>query len=125
MGGDDVLIGGAGNDKFVLEATAALNGHDTIADLQSTDGIFVDVASQALTIGTAASISGAQFVASSAGVPNEASAGAWNGAANSFFFNNTTHELWYSANGTGTDKVDLAHAFCLQSGSCKIKIAYN
>jgi len=48
-------------------------------------------------------------VASSAGVPNEASAGAWNGAANSFFFNNTTHELWYSASGTGTDKVDLAH----------------
>ncbi|WP_063694591.1 DUF5801 repeats-in-toxin domain-containing protein [Bradyrhizobium stylosanthis] len=109
MGGDDVLIGGAGNDKFVLEATAALNGHDTIADLQSTDGIFVDVASQALTIGTAASISAAQFVSSSAGVPNEASAGAWNGSANSFFFNNTTHELWYSANGTGTDKVDLAH----------------
>uniref|UniRef100_UPI0021C9CCD3 DUF5801 repeats-in-toxin domain-containing protein n=1 Tax=Bradyrhizobium sp. Bra78 TaxID=2926010 RepID=UPI0021C9CCD3 len=109
LGGDDVLIGGAGNDKFVLEATAALNGHDTIADLQSTDGIFVDVASQALTIGTAASISAAQFVSSSAGVPNEASAGAWNGAANSFFFNNTTHELWYSASGTGTDKLDLAH----------------
>ena len=108
-GGNDTLIGGAGNDKFVLAATAALNGHDTIADLSAFDGIFVDVASQNLNLGTATGITAGQFVASSGGVPNEASAGAWGGTANSFFFNNTTHELWYSANGTGSDKVELAH----------------
>jgi hypothetical protein len=31
-----------------------------------------------------------------------------NAAANKFFFNAATYELWYSPNGTG-DKVDLAH----------------
>ncbi|MBR1280147.1 DUF5801 repeats-in-toxin domain-containing protein [Bradyrhizobium sp. AUGA SZCCT0283] len=108
-GGDDILIGGAGSDKFVLASTAALNGHDTIADLSSLDGIFIDVAGQNLNLGSATTISAGQFVASSGGVPNEASAGAWNGVTNSFFFNNTTQELWYSANGTGSDKVDLAH----------------
>jgi Ca2+-binding RTX toxin-like protein len=107
--GDDILIGGAGADKFVLASTAALNGHDTIADLNGLDGIFVDVASQNLNLGTATGITAAQFVSSSAGVPNETSAGAWGGTANSFFMNNTTHELWYSAAGTGADKVDLAH----------------
>jgi len=24
-------------------------------------------------------------------------------------FNSSTHELWFSANGTGSDKIDLAH----------------
>jgi hypothetical protein len=38
-------------------------------------------------------------------------ASAWNEsvATNKFFYNAGSQELWYSANGTGSDKIDLAH----------------
>src|SRR5262249_36336882 len=107
--GDDWLTGGPGNDNFVLSGlSAAANGHDTILDFVSgTDNIFVDVASQALTIGTAAAVNPADFHTG-----NENNAADWNGGGSpngEFLWNNTTKELWYSANGTGTDKIDLAH----------------
>ena len=35
----------------------------------------------------------------------------WSGGtgANEFVWNATTQELWYSANGTGSDRINLAH----------------
>lgn len=36
-GGDDTLSGGAGPDTFILEATAAANGGDTITDFTTSD----------------------------------------------------------------------------------------
>ncbi len=37
-------------------------------------------------------------------------AATWNGGAGKeFVFNTASHELWYFADGTGTDKIDLAH----------------
>ncbi|MCC8938635.1 hypothetical protein H8A99_19680 [Bradyrhizobium sp. Arg68] len=100
--GDDTLIGGAGSDKFVLAATAALNGHDTIADLDASDSIIVDVASLNLTINTAT-------LASFTTVTDANQATSWNGSSNQFLFNTSHNELWYSANGTAAAAVDLAH----------------
>ena len=59
-----------------------------------------------MTIGTAAAVAGADFHAG-----DETNAATWAGGsgANEFVWNNTTQELWYSANGTGSDKIDLAH----------------
>jgi Ca2+-binding RTX toxin-like protein len=106
--GNDTLTGGTGNDNFVLSGlSAAANGHDTILDFaQANDNIFVDVASQALTIGTATTVAAADF---HTGDETQASTWAGGSGANEFTFNSTTHELWYSANGTGSDKIDLAH----------------
>ena len=106
--GNDTLTGGAGNDNFVLSGlSAAANGHDTILDFaQANDNIFVDVASQALTIGTATTVAAGDF---HTGDETQASTWAGGSGANEFTFNSTTHELWYSANGTGSDKIDLAH----------------
>ncbi|MCC8984650.1 DUF5801 repeats-in-toxin domain-containing protein [Bradyrhizobium acaciae] len=109
-GGNDTLTGGGGNDIFVLPGSGG--GHDTITDFSAlADKIFVDVASQNLTIGTSTAITAGQFTSSATTGGTEAAASAWNESAstNKFFFNNTTGELWYSANGTGSDKVDLAH----------------
>ena len=105
--GDDILNGGGGNDQFVLASTAAANGHDNILDFSSgNDDIFVDVASQALTVATATALGAGNFHTG-----DETQAATWAGGtgANEFTFNSTTHELWYSANGTGNDRVDLAH----------------
>jgi Ca2+-binding RTX toxin-like protein len=105
-GGNDTLLGGTGNDLFVLTGSAA-NGHDTILDFVSgTDDIFVDVASQSLTLGTAANVAAANFHTGDENVGTT-----WNGGSggNEFVFNTTTHELWYSADGSGNDKVNLAH----------------
>lgn len=106
--GNDTYTGGSGNDSFVLSGlSAAANGHDTILDFVSgSDDVFVDVASQALTIGTAAAVAAGDFHTG-----NETNAATWAGGsgANEFVWNNATKELWYSANGTGTDKIDLAH----------------
>ncbi|WP_461347686.1 DUF5801 repeats-in-toxin domain-containing protein [Bradyrhizobium sp. USDA 4451] len=109
-GGNDSLTGGGGNDIFVLPGSGG--GHDTITDFSAlADKIFVDVASQNLTIGTSTAITAGQFTSSATTGGTENAATAWNESAstNKFFFNNTTGELWYSANGTGSDKVDLAH----------------
>jgi nidogen-like/Big-like domain-containing protein/uncharacterized protein DUF5801/VWA domain-containing protein/hemolysin type calcium-binding protein len=106
--GDDWLTSGPGNDNFVLSGLSApANGHDMILDFVSgSDDIFVDVASQALTIGTAAAVAAGDFHTG-----DETNAATWAGGsgANEFVWNNTTKELWYSANGTGSDKIDLAH----------------
>ncbi|UGY02097.1 DUF5801 repeats-in-toxin domain-containing protein [Bradyrhizobium quebecense] len=109
-GGNDTLTGGGGNDIFVLPGSGG--GHDAITDFSAlADKIFVDVASQNLTIGTSTAITAGQFTSSATTGGTEGAATAWNESAstNKFFFNNTTAELWYSANGTGSDKVDLAH----------------
>jgi len=114
---DDTLTGNGGNDRFVLDGHSVspgvgAGGHDTITDFVSlADGIFVDVASQNLTINTSTLISAGQITNSTVtgGTENDASAWSANASANKFFFNATTQELWYSANGTGSDKVDLAH----------------
>ncbi|PDT76912.1 hypothetical protein CO675_14960, partial [Bradyrhizobium sp. C9] len=109
-GGNDTMTGGGGNDIFVLPGSGG--GHDTITDFSAlADKIFVDVASQNLTIGTSTAITAGQFTSSATTGGTESAATAWNesASANKFFFNNTTGELWYSANGTGSDKVDLAH----------------
>jgi len=102
--GNDTMNGGAGDDTFVLRASGG--GHDTIGDflVSGNDQIIVDIGG-GLTIGTAASVAAANFHTG-----DEAVAATWNGGTgNEFVFNTTSHELWYSANGTGTDKIDLAH----------------
>ena len=111
--GSDSLTGNGGNDQFVLASTAAANGHDDILDFSSgNDDIFVDVASQANTVGTANALGAGNFhsVTGAAGA-TETDANSWNGGtgSNEFLYNQSTKELWYSANGTGTDRVDLAH----------------
>ena len=111
-GGDDTLIGnadgdtlngGAGNDKFVLQLNSG--SHDTIGDfLSGVDQILVDNGS-GLIVGTAATVDLANFHTG-----DETVAATWNGGTGKeFVFNTASHELWYSANGTGTDKIDLAH----------------
>ncbi len=104
--GSDTLSGGAGNDLFVFQQPADGNTtHDTITDfnVSGTDEIVVDVASQSLTIGTATPISGTQFTTGS-GAPTAAT-----GIANSFYFDSTNHNLWYSPDGTVAHEVELAH----------------
>ena len=109
---DDTLIGNAdggtlngraGNDKFVLQLNSG--SHDTIGDFVSGVGqILVDNGS-GLTIATAGTVDLANFHSG-----DETVAATWNGGTGKeFVFNTATHELWYSANGTGTDKIDLAH----------------
>ncbi|MGY4320550.1 calcium-binding protein [Bradyrhizobium sp. JR3.5] len=108
--GDDTLSGGGGNNIFVLQGSGG--GHDSISGFSAlADQIFVDVASQNLTIGTSTGITAGQFTSSAATGSDENALNAWNesASANKFFFNNASGELWYSANGTGADKVDLAH----------------
>jgi len=102
--GNDTMTGLGGNDLFVLQASNG--GHDNIMDLVSgADQIVVDIASLNLTIGTSTTVAAADFHTG-----DETAAATWNGGTgNEFVFNATTHELWFSANGTGTDKVDLAH----------------
>jgi VCBS repeat-containing protein len=108
-GGNDTLTGNGGADRFVLNP--ATGGKDTItAFVSGTDDIFVDVASQSFTVDTATNISASQFHISTVTGGTELNASAWSGAGtNKFFYNATTQELWYSANGTGTDRIDIAH----------------
>ena len=103
--GDDSLTGGSGSDLFVLDGhSIALNGHDTIEDFVSgTDQIIVDTGI-GLTIGTAATLSAENFHTGDENIASN-----WNGGTGKeFLFNNATQELWYSANGTGSDAIDLA-----------------
>jgi hypothetical protein len=109
-GGVDTLTGNGGNDIFVLPGSGG--GPATITDFSAlNDQIFVDVASQNLTIGTSTVITAGQFTSSAVTGGDQNAASAWNesNSANKFFFNNATGELWYSAAGNGSDKVDLAH----------------
>ncbi|WP_338831727.1 DUF5801 repeats-in-toxin domain-containing protein [Bradyrhizobium sp. 27S5] len=103
----ETLTGAGGSDKFVLN----LSAHDIISDFSSNDLVLLDVAGLSLPTGASNAVTASQFTSSAATGGTENNASAWNesGSTNKFFFNNTTHELWYSANGTGTDKVDLAH----------------
>jgi hypothetical protein len=121
--GNDTMTGNGGNDIFALSGHSsspgvAAGGHDTITDFASlADQIFVNVDSLNLTIGTSIGIAASgptqQFTSSTATGGTENNASAWNEngslATNKFFFNATSHELWYSASGTGADKIDLAH----------------
>jgi hypothetical protein len=103
--GNDTLTGNGGDDLFVLQQNGG--GHDTITDLKvsGADEIFVDIAAQNLTIATATVLDVSNFHTG-----DETLAATWNGGTgNEFVWNATTHELWFSANGTGTDKIDLAH----------------
>jgi hypothetical protein len=109
--GNDTMTGNGGNDLFVLDGHSSspnvgAGGHDTIADfLSGSDEILVDVASQNLTIGTSTVVPSANFHTG-----DETVAATWNnGTGNEFVYNTSSHELWFSANGTGTDKIDLAH----------------
>ena len=101
--GNDFLTGGLGNDTFVLNVVNG--GHDTLVDFTSlADQIFVNTG-DGLPIGTAVTLDPANLH-----YGNEAVAATWNGGTGKeFVFNAGTQELWYSANGTGSDKVDLAH----------------
>ncbi|OKO80545.1 DUF5801 repeats-in-toxin domain-containing protein, partial [Bradyrhizobium sp. NAS96.2] len=115
--GNDVIVAGAtaetltgngGSDKFVLN----LSAHFTISDFNSSgDLVLLDVAGLTLPSGSSNALTAGQFTTSAATGADQTAASAWNesNSTNKFFFNNTTHELWYSANGTGSDKVDLAH----------------
>jgi hypothetical protein len=107
--GVDSLTGGAGSDTFVLQGSGAADV--TITDfLSGTDSIVVDVADKNLTISTAALINAATQFAASAGAPTTGGTG-WteSTSADKFYFDNTNHDLWFSASGTGADQVKLAH----------------
>ena len=80
-------------------------GHDSITDFASlADQIFVNTGDN-LSIGTAFTVDAANFHTG-----DETQAATWNGGTGKeFVFNGATGELWYSANGTGADKVALAH----------------
>ncbi|TKV83638.1 hypothetical protein FDV58_00040 [Bradyrhizobium elkanii] len=103
----ETLTGNGGDDKFVLN----LSAKEIISDFNSGDTLLLDVAGLSLPTGVSNALTAGQFTSSAVTGGTENSASAWNESAstNKFFFNNTTHELWYSANGTGSDKVDLAH----------------
>jgi Ca2+-binding RTX toxin-like protein len=109
--GDDTLAGSGGADTFVFDGhSQSANGIDTISDfLTGTDEIVVDVASLNLAIGSAASIDPTNFHTGDANASATWSGGT--GTGNEFVFNATTadHTLWYSADGTGNDKIELAH----------------
>ncbi|MCC8945832.1 hypothetical protein H8A97_12175 [Bradyrhizobium sp. Arg62] len=104
---NETLTGNGGDDKFVLN----LSAHEIISDFNSGDTLLLDVAGLSLPTGVSNALTAGQFTSSAVTGGTENNASAWNESAstNKFFFNNTTHELWYSANGTGSDKVDLAH----------------
>jgi len=102
----DTLNGGNGDDTFVLQVKST--GHDTIGDflVSGTDQIIVDIGG-GLTIANPGAIDASNFHTG-----DETNSATWNGGTgtgNEFVWNAGTHELWYSANGTGTDKIDLAH----------------
>ena len=80
-------------------------GHDNITDFSTlADQIFVNTG-DGLSIDTAFAVDAANFHTGDENV-----AATWNGGTGKeFVFNSGTGELWYSANGTGGDKVDLAH----------------
>ncbi|UVO39441.1 hypothetical protein KUL72_14350 [Bradyrhizobium arachidis] len=108
--GVDSLTGGGGNDTFVLHGDGATNVSITDFNASGTDGIVVDVADQALTINTAALINAATQFASGNGAPTTGGVG-WteSTSADKFYLNTSDNTLWYSASGTGSDQVLLAH----------------
>jgi Ca2+-binding RTX toxin-like protein len=101
--GNDTLTGNGGADTFVLKVSGG--GHDNITDFSTlADQIFVNTG-DGLSIDTAFAVDAANFHTGDENV-----AATWNGGTGKeFVFNSGTGELWYSANGTGGDKVDLAH----------------
>jgi Ca2+-binding RTX toxin-like protein len=108
--GNDKLTGGGGNDLFVLDghsnAGVSLSGQDIITDFGAGDLILVDIAAKTGTLAGATAITAGQFTSGA----DENAASAWNqNNSTDKFFLNAAGELWYSANGTGSDKVDLAH----------------
>jgi T1SS-143 domain-containing protein len=106
--GTDILTGNGGNDTFVLQGNGGANV--TIADFNAGDSIVVDVADHFLTISNASAINGATQFNTGAGAPTSGGA-AWaeSTATDKFYFDATNHNLWFSANGTGSDQVQLAH----------------
>ena len=110
--GNDTLSGGNGADLFVLDGhSAALNvgagGTDIIQDFQSgLDQILVDVVNLSFPLSSAQPV-GSQF---NFGGDINIDPAAWSGGGTDrFYYDTTTHDLWYSASGTGADKIDLAH----------------
>jgi Ca2+-binding RTX toxin-like protein len=101
--GNDTLTGNGGNDIFVLNSTAAANGHDIMSDFNAGDSIVVDVANQNLTIDTAPAVA---FNSGATGANDQTHDSAFTGS--NFFFNTTTNELYYSADNTAAHAVDLA-----------------
>ncbi|MGH6710398.1 MAG: DUF5801 repeats-in-toxin domain-containing protein, partial [Bradyrhizobium sp.] len=105
--GDDILTGNGGADTFLLKVSGG--GHDNITDFSTlADQIFVNTG-DGLSIGSAFTVDAANFH-NVAAVGDENVGANWNGGTGKeFLFNSATGELWYSANGTGSDKIDLAH----------------
>ena len=110
--GNDTLSGGNGADLFVLDGhSAALNvgagGTDIIQDFQSgLDQILVDVVNLSFPLSSAQPV-GSQF---NFGGDINIDPAAWSGGGTDrFYYDTTTHDLWYSESGTGADRIDLAH----------------
>jgi Ca2+-binding RTX toxin-like protein len=110
--GNDTLAGGNGADIFVLDGhSTALNvgagGTDIIQDFQSgLDQILVDVVNLSFPLSSAQPV-GSQF---NFGGDINIDPAAWSGGGTDrLYYDTTTRDLWYSASGTGADKIDLAH----------------
>ncbi|MBR0875452.1 hypothetical protein JQ633_34220, partial [Bradyrhizobium tropiciagri] len=108
--GNDTLTGNGGNDLLVLQPNGG--GMDTITDLNTAglDKIIVDVSDQNLTFANAALINAATQFNSGNGAPTSGGA-AWSESASGdkFYYDTTNQNIWFSANGTGSDQIQLAH----------------
>jgi Ca2+-binding RTX toxin-like protein len=102
--GTDSLTGNGGSDTFVLHAAGGANVTINDFNLLANDQLIVDIG-QGLTFTTAAALDASNFHTG-----DETNVATWNGGTGKeFTYNSATGELWYSANGTGSDKIDLAH----------------
>jgi hypothetical protein len=102
--GNNTLTGAGGNDTFVLHA-----GQNDIIDFNASgaDQIFLDVADQSGTFGTATTITAAQL---DVGTDHNVDAQWGSHAADSFFVQNSggVTTLWFSATGHAAQAVQLA-----------------
>ena len=69
------------------------------------DGILIDSPNVVGNMGAPQNITAAQYE-TGAGAPTVA---AWTGVTNQFYVDTTGHNLWYSANGTAANAVEVAH----------------
>jgi Ca2+-binding RTX toxin-like protein len=102
--GVDSLTSNGGNDTFVLHGDGAASVTINDFNLSGTDSIVVDVANLNLTINTAQL---ASYTSAPTGANDQTHDSTF--AANQFFFNTTTDHLYYSADHTAANAVDLAH----------------
>jgi hypothetical protein len=112
-GGLDVLNGGAGIDNFVVALTALDPSNPTanlatINNFTASDKILVDVTDVSGNMGASQAINALTQFQSGAGGPT-ASSWTESTAHDKFYYDTTGQNLWYSADGTGAQAIEVAH----------------